>query len=66
MTPPAVSIPKDRGATSRRCNVEEVQVLRFLRSITRENGSLNSSTVGDSFIRVDTLVAFPGFEIIGH
>ena len=48
-------------------NVEEEQILHSLGLVTIENGSLDSSTVGDSLIRVDSLVeSFTVEEVRKH
>jgi hypothetical protein len=39
-----------------RCDIKEEQILRFLCSVARKNGSLDGSTVGDGLVRVDALV----------
>jgi len=48
-------------------NVEEEQILHSLGLVTIENGSLDSSTVSDSLIRVDSLVeSFTVEEVRKH
>jgi len=47
-----VSIPRDNGATSRR----RISLVDLERGVTRENGSLDSSTVRNSLIGVDGLL----------
>merc|ERR1711988_897808 len=56
MTPPTVSIPIERGATSSR------QILGFLTTLTREDTTLHSSTECDSLVRVDPLVGLLAVE----
>merc|ERR1719319_2172894 len=51
MTPPAVSMPRDRGATS-----EEKQVADCLAGVSGEDSGLNGGSVGDGFVGVDGLV----------
>merc|ERR1719319_1014497 len=51
MTPPAVSMPRDRGATS-----EEKQVADCLAGVSGEDSGLNCGSVGDGFVGVDGLV----------
>ena len=40
----------------KRGNIEEEKILSLLRGVTRKDGSLDSSTIGNSLIRVDALV----------
>ena len=47
-----------------RGDVEEEEVLDLLGTLTRENGSLNGSTVGDGFIGVDGSVKLLSIEEI--
>ena len=61
MTPPAVSIPVERGG-----NVEDEKVLSLLRGVTGKDGSLDSSTIGNSLIRVDVLVRFLVVKEVGN
>lgn len=69
MTPPAVSIPtydvsertgrqgRSMGLTSREGgDIEEEEVLGLLRRVSREDGGLDGSTVGNGLIGVDGLV----------
>ena len=43
-------------------NIKEKEVLGLVRSLTSENGGLNSGTVGNSLIRVDGLVQLAATE----
>ena len=57
MTPPAVSMPRDSGVTSSsRISLVTCAV------VTREDGGLDGSTVGDSLIGVDGLVGLLAVE----
>merc|ERR1719319_1399339 len=51
MTPPAVSMPRDRGATSKK-----QQVADCLAGVSGEDSGLNGGSVGDGFVGVDGLV----------
>ncbi len=59
MTPPAVSIPVERGS-----DVEE-KVLGLLRGVTRKDGGLDGSAVRNSLIWVDGLVGLLAVEEVG-
>ena len=52
----AISISKDKGATSR----------GSILNVARKNDSLDGSTVGDGLVRVDALVGFLAIEVIRH
>ena len=49
-----------------RSNIEEKKVLSLLRGVTRKNGSLDGSTISDSFFGVDALVRFLAVEEVGN
>ena len=61
MTPPAVSIPRDSGATSSKQDL----VGGLGRCVTGEDSSLDGSTVGNSLIGVDGLVGLLAVEEVG-
>ena len=61
MTPPAVLIPRERGATLRR-----KKVLSLLRGAGGEDGGLDDHTIGNSLIRVDALVGLLAVEEVGN
>ena len=61
MTPPAVLIPRERGATLRR-----KKVLSLLRGAVGEDGGLDDHTIGNSLIRVDALVGLLAVEEVGN
>ena len=48
ITPPAVSMPRESGATSR-----SSKSLHLLTLVAREDGCLHGCTVSDSLVRVD-------------
>ena len=52
MTPPAISISRDRGATSRRRRSKK----DGLGGTSGEDSGLNSSSIGNSLVGVDGLV----------
>merc|ERR1712193_358872 len=45
-------------------HIQKQKILNFFRLITRKDSSLNSSTIGNSFIRVDRPVQILTIEII--
>ena len=49
-----------------RGSIEQEEILRFLGSITRENSSLDSSTIGDRLVRVDALIGLLAVEEVRH
>ena len=49
-----------------RGNVEEEKVSSLLRGVTGKDGSLDGSTIGNSLIRVDTLVRLLAVEEVGN
>ena len=51
-------------AERQRGDVEEEHVLSASRSLAREDASLDSSAVGDSLVRVDTLVGGLAVEVV--
>jgi NAD-specific glutamate dehydrogenase len=50
----------------KRGNFKEEKVLSLLRCVTGKNGSLNGSTIRNSFIRVDNLVRLLAVEEVGN
>jgi len=60
MTPPAVLIPRERGGMSRRS-----KSWVFTR-VSRKNGGLDSGTIGDSLIGVDTLAGLLAIEEVAQ
>ena len=60
MTPPAVSIPRERGEASR-----SKRSLSLLGGVTSKDGGLNGGTVGNSFIWVNRLVRLLAVEEVG-
>ena len=63
MTPPAVSIPRDKGAISRR---RRSCVFSFLGCVAGKDSSLDCSTVCDGLIGVDALVGLLAIEEVRH
>lgn len=47
-------------------NVEQQDLLSLRRGITRKNGGLDGSTVGDSFVGIDGLIGLLPVEKVGH
>ena len=45
-------------------NIEEKEILDFLRGVTRKNGGLNGGTVGNGLVRVDGLVQLLAIEVV--
>lgn len=60
MIRPAVSIAKERGD-----DIEEEEVQGLLVCVTGQNGGLDSGTVGDGLVRVDSFVRHPAIEGVG-
>lgn len=56
MTPLAIDTEGKRG------NIKKEKALSLLRGVTRKNGSLEGSTIGNSLIRVDALVELLAIE----
>jgi hypothetical protein len=47
-------------------NVEEKKAVSLLIDVTRKNGSLNGSTIGDGLVGVDALVKFFTVKEVGN